>query len=150
MGITIDTEKCTKDQLCALSCPSLVITMDTEDGYPAAVEGFEELCISCAHCLAICPTGALTWKGIGPGQCAPLDADMPSPEQLTRLIKGRRSIRRYKKQPLEKSTIERLLELTRYAPSGHNAQPVNWLVISGRDKLDELAGHRGGLDALHD
>ena len=140
MGITIDTEKCTKDTLCALACPAQIITMKGEGGFPAPVEGFEEICLSCGHCLAICPTGALTWKGIGPNQCAPLEGEMPSSQQLTRLIKGRRSIRCYKKQPLEQSTIERLLELARYAPSGHNDEPVHWLVLSGREQLDELGG----------
>lgn len=140
MGILIDTEKCTKDTLCALDCPAQIITMNGKDGFPAPVEGFEEFCLSCGHCLAVCPTGALTWNGIGPNQCAPLEGEMPSPASLTRLIKGRRSIRRYKEQLLEKSTIERLLELARYAPSGHNAEPVHWLVISGREKLNELGG----------
>ncbi len=139
MGITIDLDKCTRDALCVLACPAQIITLSGEGGAPAPVEGFEELCISCGHCLAVCPTGALSWKGMGPNQCAPLEGELPSPAQLTRLIKGRRSIRRYKDQPLEPSTIERLLELARYAPSGHNAQPVNWLVISGRKQLDELS-----------
>ena len=140
MGITIDTDKCTKDTLCAINCPALVITMDGPDGFPAAVEDFEEMCISCGHCLAICPTGALTWRGVGPQQCPPLEDSLPTPAQLSRLLKGRRSIRRYKDQPLERSTIERLLDLARYAPSGHNAQPISWLVISGRERLDHLAG----------
>jgi len=139
MGISIDLDKCTRDALCALACPAQIITLTGENGAPAPVEGFEEMCIACGHCLAVCPTGALSWKGIGPAQCAPLEGELSSPDQLTRLIKGRRSIRRYQDQPLEPSTIERLLELARYAPSGHNAQPVHWLVISGREQLDGLS-----------
>ena len=99
---------------------------------------------SCVSTAAIawrfCPHEALSQGGITPRQCLPLEAPGLSPEQLAQLLKGRRSIRRYKDQPLEQSTIARLLDMARYAPSGHNVQPVKWLVISGRDKLHELAG----------
>lgn len=139
MGLVIDQEKCHKDGLCALDCPIGIITMDGPDGFPAPVEGFEELCIDCGHCVAVCPHEALSQGGITPRQCLPLEAPGLSPEQLAQLLKGRRSIRRYKDQPLEQSTIARLLDMARYAPSGHNVQPVKWLVISGRDKLDKLA-----------
>ncbi|MCB2193340.1 MAG: nitroreductase family protein [Deltaproteobacteria bacterium] len=140
MGIVVDQEKCNKDGLCALDCPIGIITMDGPDGFPVPVEGFEELCINCGHCVAVCPHEAISQGGITPRQCLPLDAPSLSPEQTAQLLKGRRSIRRYKDQPLEQSTIQRLLDMARYAPSGHNIQPVKWLVISGRDKLMDLAG----------
>lgn len=140
MGIVVDHEKCNKDKLCALDCPIGIITMDGPDGFPAPAEGFEELCINCGHCVAVCPHEALSQGGITPRQCLPLEAPGLGPEQLAQLFKGRRSIRRYKNQPLEQSTITRLLDMARYAPSGHNVQPVKWLVISGRDKLMHLAG----------
>jgi len=140
MGIVVDHEKCNKDTLCALDCPIGIITMDGPDGFPAPAEGFEELCINCGHCVAVCPHEALSQGGITPRQCLPLEAPGLGPEQLAQLFKGRRSIRRYKNQPLEQSTILRLLDMARYAPSGHNIEPVKWLVISGRDKLMHLAG----------
>ena len=140
MGIVVDREKCNKDGLCALDCPIGIITMDGPDGFPAPVEGFDQLCIDCGHCVAVCPHEALSQGGITPRQCLPLEAPGLSPEQLAQLLKGRRSIRRYKDQPLEQSTIARLLDMARYAPSGHNVQPVKWLVISGQDKLHKLAG----------
>ncbi|MBU4565436.1 MAG: nitroreductase family protein [Desulfarculus sp.] len=140
MGIVVDREKCNKDKLCALDCPIGIITMDGPDGFPAPAEGFDQLCINCGHCVAVCPHEALSQGGITPRQCLPLEAPGLGPEQLAQLLKGRRSIRRYKEQPLEQSTIARLLDMARYAPSGHNVQPVKWLVISGRDKLMHLAG----------
>ncbi|WP_338604217.1 nitroreductase family protein [Desulfoferula mesophila] len=140
MSIVVDREKCNKDGLCALDCPIGIITMDGPDGFPAAAPGFEELCIDCGHCVAVCTKAALSQGGITPRQCLPLDAPPLSPEQIAQLLKGRRSIRRYKDQPLEQSTIARLLDMARYAPSGHNVQPVKWLVLSGREQLLELAG----------
>ena len=43
-------------------------------------------------------------------------------------IKGRRSIRAFKKQELPSSTIERLLEAARWAPSAGNVQPWEFVV----------------------
>lgn len=141
MGIVVDHEKCQKDGLCALDCPIGIITMDGPEGFPAPAADFDDLCINCGHCVAVCPHEAMSQGGITPRQCLPLDAAAGlSPEQLAQLLKGRRSIRRYKDQPLEQNTIQRLLDMARYAPSGHNVQPVKWLVISGRDKLLPLAG----------
>ena len=54
----IDHEKCTRDGLCATDCPANIIAMN-EHG-PEPVEGAEQSCINCGHCVAICPYGALT------------------------------------------------------------------------------------------
>ena len=65
---------------------------------------------------------------------------LPTPEQVELLLKGRRSIRAYKDEPLTKESIEKLLDCARYAPSGINRQPVDWLVINSKEKVHELAG----------
>lgn len=44
-------------------------------------------------------------------------------------MKGRRSIRRYEKRPIEISVIEEILDLARYAPSSMNGQPWAFIVI---------------------
>ncbi len=49
-------------------------------------------------------------------------------------IKKRRSIRKFKRKPVEKKTIERLLELTTQAPSGKNLQPWRMVVLTGKEK----------------
>ena len=64
---------------------------------------------------------------------------LPTAEQVGLLLKARRSIRTYKDEPVAKETIEKLLDCVRYAPSGVNRQPVNWLAIMGKDKVHELA-----------
>ena len=33
-----------------------------------------------------------------------------------------------------------MIELARYAPTGHNSQSVEWLVLGNRDELKQLAG----------
>ena len=40
---------------------------------------------------------------------------------------------------MPREDIVRLIETARYAPSGHNDQPVRWLVLDDRDELRRLA-----------
>jgi nitroreductase len=53
-------------------------------------------------------------------------------------IKSRRSIRRYKDKKLSKKEIMSLIEAGSYAPSSHNRQPWEFVVLTG-SKIDELS-----------
>jgi len=54
-------------------------------------------------------------------------------------MKSRRSVRAYRGQPVPRETLERLIDIARYAPSGHNSQPVRWLVIQDSREVTRLA-----------
>jgi len=45
------------------------------------------------------------------------------------VLKKRRSIRKYKAQPVEKDKLNRILEAARIAPSAKNSQPWHFIVI---------------------
>jgi nitroreductase len=51
-------------------------------------------------------------------------------------IVGRRSVRRYKLDPVPKKLIERILDAARWAPSGGNIQPWKFIVINDRNILE--------------
>ena len=53
-------------------------------------------------------------------------------------IKGRRSIRNYKDDPVPKELIEKILEAGRWAPSGSNIQPWEFIVIDDAKILDMI------------
>jgi len=53
---------------------------------------------------------------------------------LSEAIKGRRSIRKFKTQPVPKETIEKILDLALWAPSGMNRQEWYFLVVRGEKK----------------
>ncbi|WFN36116.1 nitroreductase family protein [Methanomicrobium antiquum] len=60
------------------------------------------------------------------------------------ILKGRRSIRKYKEQKIEDEVIKAILESARYAPTARNAQAWKVGVIKNKDtllKLSELASH---------
>lgn len=55
------------------------------------------------------------------------------------VIKGRRSIRKYKAEMVPKSLILKILDAANCAPSGMNEQPWEFIVVAG-EKLDALRG----------
>jgi nitroreductase/NAD-dependent dihydropyrimidine dehydrogenase PreA subunit len=137
----INKEKCTRDGICAESCPMGLIERKDDGSFPAPTEDAEMLCVQCGHCVAVCPRGALSLKTIIPEQCPPIRKDWQlTPEQAEHFLRSRRSIRVYKDKQVEKKAISSLIEIARFAPSGHNSQPVQWLVIYDRAEIQKLAG----------
>jgi nitroreductase len=60
------------------------------------------------------------------------------------VIKTRRSIRRYKKDPVPEEALDRILNAARLAPSGHNRQKWKYYIIRDQEKLRKLAEACGG------
>ena len=58
---------------------------------------------------------------------------------MLELIKTRRSIRRYKKDPVSDSHITDILEAGRWAPSGLNNQPWRFVIIKDNDFKSKLS-----------
>ncbi len=54
--------------------------------------------------------------------------------KLYEAIKGRRSIRRFKPDPVSKEIIDRILEMAMWAPSGMNLQNWHFVVVTGDRK----------------
>jgi nitroreductase len=57
------------------------------------------------------------------------------------LLKGRRSIRRYRPDPIPDEMIEQLLEAGRIAPSASNRQPWAFIVVRDRVLVQQIAEH---------
>lgn len=53
-------------------------------------------------------------------------------------IKDRRSIRRYKGEPIEKHDIEKMVKAARLAPSAKNLQPWKLVIVQHPKVLEEL------------
>lgn len=54
-------------------------------------------------------------------------------------IKTRRSVRKYKKQPIERDTIEKIVNAASYAPSWKNTQIVRYNIVTDREKVSAIA-----------
>jgi len=138
LEFAINTASCTRCGECVADCPARIIVM--EEGGPTIAPDREAACYRCQHCLAICPTGALSILGLKPTGSRPLAGAYPDPDKLETLIKGRRSVRRYKPENLEPELLQRLLDVAWCAPTGMNARDVLFTVVDDRQKLARLRG----------
>lgn len=59
-------------------------------------------------------------------------------EDVLKFFTSRRSIRSYKDKPVEKEKIELLLKAAMSAPSACNTQPWEIIVITEKERIDEL------------
>jgi nitroreductase/NAD-dependent dihydropyrimidine dehydrogenase PreA subunit len=138
--LTIDETKCKQDGICAAECPMRIITQEDGKSFPQVAEADEAYCITCGHCVAVCPHGALSVTGVDIEDCPETErALVLSWDQAKQFLRSRRSIRLFKDKAIDRETLEKLIETARYAPTGGNAQNLHWTVIEGRDKLEALS-----------
>lgn len=137
LNFSIDQESCIKCGVCAQDCPVKVIEM-VEDAYPHVADGKAEECIRCQHCFAVCPTAALSILGLDPKESIELKGNLPSPEQMEALVKGRRSVRKYKQENVDRDVLDRLMEITLNAPTGKNNQDLLLTVVDDIGSMNKL------------
>ncbi len=136
LSFKIDESKCTQCGLCTKDCPMLII--DGKNGIPCIKDGKEGQCIKCQHCLAICPTGALSILGKNPDDSISVKEEIPSSDSMVNLFKTRRSIRKFKDEEVSKELINKLLQGTANAPTGHNNNKVLFSVIDNKEDRDKF------------
>jgi nitroreductase/NAD-dependent dihydropyrimidine dehydrogenase PreA subunit len=137
---TVNRSLCKGDGKCSLICPVGIIAMDEDQGIPVPVDCAEERCIHCGHCVAICPHGAFSLDTMPVEKCLKLPAGWNlSVAQVEYLLKGRRSIRVFKEEPVDRAILEKMIDIARYAPSGTNRQPVRWMIIHDPARVNAIA-----------
>ncbi len=124
---------CIRCGLCANDCPSKIIKFNGD--YPQLDVDNQQRCLKCQHCLAVCPTGAISILGHDPAASVSLSGNLPAPQQLATLIKGRRSVRQYRNENLPQEMLTDLLDVARHAPTGVNMDRVQFHVIADKDAL---------------
>ena len=96
--------------------------------------------ITCGHCVAVCPHGALSHELIAIRRSPVIKRKLTiNEEQAVQFLRSRRSIRFYEEKPVERERMERLIEVARYAPTASNMQEVEWLVLSDKSEIHKLA-----------
>lgn len=124
-NVLINKDKCIGCGKCVKDCVSEKIKLI--DG---KAEFMYENCITCGHCYAICPVGAVTLTKYGDVEeekvtsMTEIDSDL-----LLQAMKSRRTIRQFKDKEISDEVIEKLIEAGRYCPTGTNAQDYSFTVI---------------------
>lgn len=135
----VDKEKCTRCGKCLNTCAGLVLRFGT-DGYPEMIP-FERFgwrgCWRCQHCLAVCPTGAISIFDKKPEDSLP-----PAPANMglymEQLVTNRRSCRRYLDKNVDSEVISRILDAMQAAPTGGNSSNVEYTVIDDKERVKEI------------
>ncbi len=137
----VDPEKCKRDGICEEACGFKLIKRGEADSVPTRIAGSEELCVSCGHCVAVCPTGALSHHVIRPEDCPNVREELLiNPEQAEQFLRSRRSIRNYSDKPVERDKLNKLIQVSGYAPSARNARPVHFLVLEDKTEVRRVSG----------
>lgn len=66
---------------------------------------------------------------------------------ILELIKSRRSVKKYKSDPVPKELIEKIVEAGTYAPTGRNWQSPIILAVTNKEIRDELSRLNFGYDS---
>lgn len=144
LHFTVNQELCIQCGACVDDCPFHIIEMAAE--YPALNPKRVHHCIRCQHCLAVCPTGALSILGRNPDDSLPLPQSLPGSAQVTALIKGRRSVRRFLPEPLTAEVIDTMIATVANAPTGKNNRQCLFTVID--DPVTMEVFRRETMDGL--
>jgi nitroreductase len=75
---------------------------------------------------------------VDPADCTPLKNNLPDPEKMKNLIKGRRSVRFYQEKSLPQETLQELMDVVWHAPTGVNEQSVLLTLIDTREAMIAL------------
>lgn len=134
MILELKESACTSCGKCAADCPAMIISMD--GGKPCISPDNEANCFDCHHCMAVCPEGAITINGAKPENSITLDGYNPETADLGLLVQARRSCRNFKQENVDSALIDKLIDLSAYAPTGRNAVSVSFTVI---DRLEDMA-----------
>jgi nitroreductase len=60
--------------------------------------------------------------------------------EFDKVIKTRRSIRKYKGTPVPRESLMKILEAARIAPSAAHRQPWHFVVVGDKETIEKLAG----------
>lgn len=147
MRFAVDEAKCTMCGACLTTCPTDMVREKR-----GAIKISFVACIGCGHCMAICPAGAVSCEA---GGFEAMPKAVASAEELLGIIKTRRTVRKYTDEPVAQKQLELLLEAARYVPTGANAQPQRFVLLTDaaakarlRDAIMDY--YRGYAEAMAD
>lgn len=132
LDLIVDPDRCTQCGQCVADCP--VGVLEADGGPPRVLPHRENACIGCQHCLAVCPAAALSVFGLNPDHSP--EVRPVSPEMVENLMRGRRSVRRYKKEAVPREIVDRLMSVVMYAPSGKNRRQVSFTLVDDPHVMD--------------
>jgi nitroreductase/NAD-dependent dihydropyrimidine dehydrogenase PreA subunit len=137
--ITLNSNACINCLKCKHVCPNYVFSVipKPDSGQELYIR-FPDQCCACGHCIAVCPSDALSHPALPRGEFISLPPSGITPEQMQRLLFSRRSVRNYRPDPISDEVIGELLAAATHAGTSSNGQTEGFIVIKDRARLKGL------------
>lgn len=127
--ITIDNKKCRKCGVCIHRFMGYCI--NEENGYPVIDYS---ICNQCQKCIALCPHQAILMNGKSPFKIeTPLEIRK---EDIIDLLRRRRSIKKFKNEPIPKEVLSDLASAANYAPNQN--KNIDMIIVDDKTLLNEI------------
>ena len=134
----VNEKTCTRCAQCVADCPSCIIELP-EGSVPRIRTEKEALCIQCQHCLAVCPTASISILGRKPSDSLPLTPGvLPGLDAMTHLVRGRRSVRRFRDVNVDPSVLRHLLATLANVPTGVNRRELTFTLIDDKAAMSHF------------
>jgi nitroreductase len=99
-------------------------------------------CNLCGHCVALCPTDAITHHKMDMENFVDLGKGVNyDVDEFKLFVRSRRSHRTFEDKEVPREHLEKLVDVCRYAPTGSNRQTVEMTIIQDRDRIQRLSDH---------
>jgi nitroreductase/NAD-dependent dihydropyrimidine dehydrogenase PreA subunit len=135
----VDLKICTKCGACTRAC-SLRLYYFRDDNLFVR-RSTDLLCMECGHCFGVCPVNAIKLKRYPNEEIIEISEnfEIPSYKVLMNLIKFRRSVRQFKQEPVPEDLWNKIIEVGRYSPTGHNDQSVHFTIVREPELLKKFS-----------
>ena len=139
----VDIEKCIGCGECLDVCPGNRFgdgVLKMEDNHPVMLDQTKfgwNGCWRCFHCLGICPTGAISILGVSPDDVTD-KPDASIADELTKLMKYRRTCRDFERKDVDKETIDKIIDGVSAVPTGGNNKKLEFTVVYSRDTMKKV------------
>lgn len=134
-AVNIDSDKCNACGICIETSAGCFMTFDKR----VEVVADDKTCVLCGHCVAACPTSAISHNMMDMSNFPEISKDKISTNDLLQHIRERRSHRAFTDKKIPKENLEKIVEAVRYSPTGHNEQTVELLIIQNPDRRKKFS-----------
>ena len=143
MTASINQELCRTCGICHEVCPRHVPVVTDRGGVKVTMISPERagLCMECGHCAAVCPGDAIQLETFGDREFDPVEELEIEGGQLLTLLRQRRSVRKYKDQPVPREIIDQLIDAARCSPTGTGEMTTGIVVLDDKKTLAALSEH---------
>jgi len=102
----------------------------------------ESNCILCGHCISVCPESAIRYENMK-DEVLEFERSQDfstfiSYEAISKLFRAKRSIRQYKNEKVLEESIKKVINSMSYAPTGANMRTLKCLILSSKEKINQL------------